>query len=69
MESCRNLSSCNDEFFCSECGLEFELFNDYGGYYIMTLKDGRTLYLPKYCPNCGREIDTNQEWETCYEYY
>lgn len=52
-ETCTNISEELEIFECSKCKVKIsslEHIPAYGGY-------AELVYMPNYCPNCGRRID------------
>ena len=48
--TCSNEAASNDYFTCSKCGMEVDLYNDYGGFSNYAHGDWN------YCPNCDAEV-------------
>ena len=48
--TCSNEAASNDYFACSGCGMEVDLYNDYGGFSNYAYGDWN------YCPNCDAKV-------------
>ena len=55
--TCRDVGDSHHvlDFVCSECGCELDV-NDREG--EPTMWNGGTAMVPKYCPNCGAEVES-----------
>ena len=51
--TCSNEAASNDYFACSKCGMEVDLYNDYGGFSNYAYGDWN------YCPNCDARVKEN----------
>ena len=51
--TCRNVSGCKDTFECSECRLKVDVVGEEGNEYGDVFS---TPFMPRYCPNCGKEV-------------
>lgn len=49
-QTCSNEAASNDYFTCSKCGMEVDLYNDYGGFSNYAHGDWN------YCPNCDAKV-------------
>ena len=51
--TCRNVSGYKDTFECSECRLKVDVVGEEGNEYGDVFS---TPFMPRYCPNCGKEV-------------
>ena len=45
---CYNDALKSDQFYCSECGIDLDI--------VKLSADADFVYVPKYCPSCGRRV-------------